>query len=118
MLRRICLVVDDDPAIRTFVKAILQREEFETVEADGGNAALEVASRLNGSLALVVSDIQMPDGDGLSLAYRLRDRFPAVPVVLTSGYGRPEADFEFLEKPFSWTALAGVVRRVALSDVP
>src|SRR5581483_11440340 len=45
--RRLSLIVDDDPAIRTFVRTILEAEQFEAVEADGGRAALAMAKALH-----------------------------------------------------------------------
>src|ERR1700675_4545169 len=66
------LVVDDDPDIRAYIKQILKRDGFETLEAGGGNAALEIVKLLDGCLDLIVTDIQMPEGDGLSFANAVR----------------------------------------------
>ena len=62
------LVVDDDPDIRAYIKQILQGEGFETLEAEGGNAALGIVKMLSGGLDLIVTDIEMPEGDGLNFA--------------------------------------------------
>ena len=104
--------VDDEPAIRDFVRVILQREGFLTLEADGGRRALEIINALGGRICLVVTDIQMPDGDGLSLAKGVRARFPSVPILVVSGHLRPDNSFHFLEKPFTWAALQQAVRRI------
>jgi DNA-binding NtrC family response regulator len=112
MGRRICLVVDDDPSIRAIVKVILQREGFETLEADGGNAALEMVRALGDSIDLIITDIQMTKGDGLTFARAAREQSASLPILLMSGYARPDATFEFVQKPFSCETIAKVVRRL------
>jgi CheY-like chemotaxis protein len=109
---QVCLVVDDEPSVRTYVSAILQQEDFRTLEAEGGAHALQIMQELHGGVDLIVSDIQMPNGDGLSLAQAVRKSFPAVPVILLSGGVKPEASFEFVKKPFLPATLVRAVRKV------
>jgi DNA-binding response OmpR family regulator len=108
----IALVVDDDPAIRDFIKAVLQREGFVTLEAEGGRRALEIVEVIGGGIGLIVTDLQMPDGDGLTFANEVRRRFPTLPILIASGLSRPEEPFEFLEKPFTWAAVQLAVQRL------
>jgi len=65
---------------------------------------------------LIVSDIQMPNGDGLSFAQVIKQSFPTVPVILISGDVRPDSnsnfEFEFVKKPFLPEALMSVVWKV------
>jgi DNA-binding NtrC family response regulator len=61
---------------------------------------------------LIVSDIQMANGDGLSLANAVKNSFPALPVILVSGNASPDAEFEFLKKPFLPAALVNAVRKI------
>src|ERR1017187_2072254 len=61
------LVVDDEPAVRGLTSAILREEGFQTLEASDGTQALQIVLALEGEVDLIVSDIQMPNGDGLSL---------------------------------------------------
>ena len=96
----VSLVVDDEPSVRRYVSTILQREDFRTLEAGDGAHALQIVQELDGGVDLIVSDIQMPNGDGLSFAQAIKGAFPAVPVILVSGNARPDADFEFVKKPF------------------
>jgi CheY-like chemotaxis protein len=109
------LVVDDDPDIRAYIKQILQRDGFETLEAEGGNAALEIVKLLDGCLDLIVTDIQMPEGDGLSFANAVREVFPSVPIILVSARTRPDTIFEFVEKPFGFETLMRAVRKFIIS---
>jgi len=108
----IALIVDDDPAIRDYIKAILEREGFVTLEADGGRRALEIIEVIGARIGLLITDIQMPDGDGETLATEVRQRFPRMPILLASGRVRPDGPFEFLEKPFSWAAMQNAVQRL------
>ena len=106
------LVVDDDRAIRSYIRVLLQREGFETVEAAGGKAAMETVKMLGGCVDLIVTDIQMPDGDGLSFANAVRKSFPSVPIILVSARARPNTVFEFVEKPFASATFVRVIRKL------
>ena len=111
------LVVDDEPKIRAYIKAVLRRECFEILEAEGGNQALEIVKMVRGRIDLVVTDLQMPNGDGLSFANAVRKTFPSVPIVLMSGRAKPDTVFDFVEKPFTAEALAQVIRKLVARPV-
>ena len=106
------LVVDDDPTVRAFVSSVLQRQHFETLEADGGNRAFEIVQSLSGQIDLIISDIRMPDGDGLTFAEAVKKAFPSVPIILVSGDSTPDSKFTFIEKPFASTTLVTAVNRL------
>jgi CheY-like chemotaxis protein len=106
------LVVDDDSAIRTYIQSILHSENFETLEAQDGKHALEMVQMLDGSVDLIVTDIQMAGGDGISLARAVRSSYPSISIILVSGYCKPDLNFDLIEKPFSWATMVSVVRRV------
>jgi DNA-binding NtrC family response regulator len=113
---RICLIVDDEAAIRTYLRAILQRAGIQSLEADSASQALGIIQKLDGRLDLIVCDIKMPgEMDGIDLAYSVRQSFPAVPVILISGYGDVGAaatKFEFIQKPFVPEAILIAVKKV------
>jgi CheY-like chemotaxis protein len=116
---RICLIVDDEPSIRAYLRAILQRERIQSLEADNAAQALSIIHKLGGRLDLIVSDIKMPgEMDGIDLAYSVRNSFPALPVLLISGYGDVEsvkqaaANFEFIQKPFVPETILMAVNKV------
>jgi DNA-binding NtrC family response regulator len=117
MLSRTCLVVDDEPSVRAYIKAIVTRSEFETLQAEGGVNALRLAEELGERLDLIVSDIEMPDGDGLTFVRSARMFLPTVPIVLISGSNnfdpanRPAGFCEFLPKPFSPRMLVEAIDR-------
>ena len=108
----VSLVVDDEPSVRRYVSTILQREHFRTLEAEDGVHALQIVQDLDGGLDLIVSDIQMPNGDGLSFAHAVKGSFPAVPVILVSGYATQDDGFEFVQKPFKPATLVTAVRKL------
>ena len=108
----VSLVVDDEPSVRRYVSAILQREHFETLEAEDGAHGLQVVNQLGGGVDLIVSDIQMPNMDGVTFAHAVKNSFPDMPVILVSGYSEADGGFEFVEKPFSPGALMKAVRNV------
>jgi CheY-like chemotaxis protein len=109
---RVCLIVDDQQSVRTYISTILQQEEFETLEAEDGTHAFQMLEELDGRVDLIVSDIQMANGDGLSLAQAIRKMFAAVPVILVSGGEKPDAGFEFVKKPFLPATLMSAVRKL------
>jgi DNA-binding NtrC family response regulator len=117
MPTRICLLVDDEPAIRTYLRTILEREELQCLEADSATQALGIVKHMEGRLDLIVTDIRMPgDIDGIDLAYSVRNSFPAIPVILISGYGDEEslrtaaAKFRFIQKPFAMDTILKAIR--------
>jgi DNA-binding response OmpR family regulator len=83
----------------------MQREKFQVLEAQDGVQALRLASKVGDALDLIVSDIQMPGGDGLTLARSVRESFPRLPIILISGQvesasQRSGISFEIVQKPF------------------
>ena len=114
---RISLVVDDEPAVRKFISAILQREHFQTVEAGDGAHGLRIVQELGDEVALIVSDIHMPNGDGVTFAQSVKAEFPAVPIILVSGQAERHPEFGFVRKPFQPSALLNAVREVVAGNL-
>lgn len=77
------LIVDDEKAIRDILSEMLSVMGFEVTVASSGNEGLNLFSR--NSFALVVTDLQMPDMDGWTLALRIKDKSPNTQVVLITG---------------------------------
>jgi len=118
------LLVEDEPAVREFAAAVLGGAGYRVLQAHSGVDALEVWKWHASRIALLVTDLVMPDGlGGVELAARLRKEKPALRVVLTSGYPnesigaefRPPAGTLFIQKPYKPQELAQVVRD-ALDD--
>ncbi len=112
------LVVEDDDAVRTFVRQALAAQGYTVLEARSGVEALRFLQQTDQPLDLVVTDLIMPDMGGRELATHLRLHRPALPVLYTSGYSKdpgeeaqPNAEY-FLSKPFGPLDLAKKVREV------
>lgn len=114
------LLVEDEDAVRAFASRALKARGYEVLEADCGEAALELMRERGRSVDLVVSDVVMPGIDGPTLTRQLKDEFGPVKVILISGYAEDairknletEQDVEFLPKPFSLKELAQTVKTV------
>ena len=118
MSHKISLVVDDEPSVRNFIRAVLRSDGFQTIEAENGVQALELMRKLGTGVDLLVSDIKMPKMDGITLACSVRAEFPAIPLILVSGHAEieqvehPDPDFEFVQKPFLPATLLSRVKKL------
>jgi PAS domain S-box-containing protein len=118
------LVVEDNAGVRHIVVRLLRDLGYRVLESDCAAAALEQLAL--GQADLLLTDIIMPGGlNGAELARMARERWPALKVVLTSGFpqGRVKGDdqfaagYELLTKPYSKEELATVLR-AALDGSP
>ncbi len=117
------LLVEDNPDVAEAITAMLRSLGYGVVAAADGAAALRRLDE-GGRFDLVLSDIVMPGAvDGLTLAGRLRERRPELPIVLATGYSQAAetpAGVEILHKPFDLdilaTALAAARGRAASAD--
>ena len=83
------LLVDDEGAIRSLVRVVLASDDREFVEACNGTEAQEILE--TSEFDLVISDVIMPDCDGIELVMAIRRKLPKVPVIVMSGGGRVQA---------------------------
>jgi two-component system, cell cycle response regulator CpdR len=110
----IALVVDDEPSVRHYIGMVLRGDGIQTLEAASGTEGLHLVCELQGQLDLIVSDIQMPDGDGNWLACSVAKEYPAIPCLLVSGVEQRHASVNagFLQKPFLPAELLQMVHRM------
>ncbi|CAN5847114.1 hypothetical protein BH11PSE8_BH11PSE8_37870 [soil metagenome] len=80
------LYVDDDEVVALTMQSLLERAGYRVTCRSNGTDALTELEAFPGRYALVISDFNMPDMSGLVVAQRVREREPALPVVITSGY--------------------------------
>jgi PAS domain S-box-containing protein len=114
------LVVEDETSLRLLLRAMLPAYGYEVRVAPTALAAIDICSQSPGdaSIDLLLTDIVMPDMNGLELARRIRHLRPAVRVLYMSGYtedvllqrGELESGSFMIAKPFSGAALARKVR--------
>lgn len=117
----IVLVAEDEPFIRSVVERVLQGSGYVVLAAEDGMRALQIAQAHVGPLHVLLTDLKMPELDGVSLAKRLRHIRPDVRVILMSGsFDRPthaRGGWTFLQKPFAPGALLETVRSALGKDV-
>ncbi|HZZ57056.1 MAG TPA: ATP-binding protein [Opitutaceae bacterium] len=113
------LVVDDEPAILAATQRVLERAGYTVLTAAGGAEAERVAAEQRDAIRLVITDLMMPEMDGITLVSRLRRLLPPVKYIGVSGLdpnqraeSLAQAGFaEMLAKPYELAALTAAVNR-------
>jgi two-component system, NtrC family, sensor kinase len=109
------LLVEDDVEVRNVAGELLQGMGCQVIQASDGRSALAVLER-DRAVELVISDIAMPGGlSGLELARIVRQRYPGIPILLSTGYSQyaPQVvseGFTLVEKPFRPDTFAASIR--------
>jgi PAS domain S-box-containing protein len=114
------LLVDDEEAIRSVAKRMLERIGFEVLAATNGQDALAVFRNTADRLACVVMDLTMPHMDGDAAFREMRRIKPAVPVILSSGYNQQEVAERlvgkgldgFMQKPYQLSQMVETLQSV------
>lgn len=112
------LVVEDEPIVRMAAMDMVADAGFVPIEARNATEAVELLERRT-DIRIVFTDIDMPGGlDGVKLAAAIRDRWPPIEIILTSGNLRPVAEVMpprsvFLAKPYTEAQLAERIRQSA-----
>lgn len=108
------LVVDDDPLIAMTMNAVLTDMGHQSREAHSGKAALELLET-GCVIDVIITDYAMPGMTGIQFAERVKAKWPALPVILASGYAElPEdsgADIIRLPKPYGRADLIRAINR-------
>jgi len=95
------LIVDDDPAIRSACRHILNGAGYVTQEVEDGLAALELVQASDLPFHLVITDVVMPRMSGVALLDALSLSHPSLPVLLMSGYTLEELRARGIDTPCS-----------------
>jgi putative nucleotidyltransferase with HDIG domain len=109
------LVVDDEERVRHLIAAVLKRKGYETVEAAHGKMALELL-RMH-PVDLIITDLRMPEMDGLALLEVCRERHEQVGIILLTAYGTIQSAVQamkrgasdYITKPFNISDLEAKV---------
>jgi two-component system, cell cycle sensor histidine kinase and response regulator CckA len=111
------LLADDHESIREMTRQTLVQLGYRVLAACDGEEALRLCDGETPDLAIL--DVVMPKMGGVAAATKLAERFPALRVLLTSGYSaaaggipKESTDLRYLQKPYSPTALAHIVREI------
>jgi CheY-like chemotaxis protein len=118
MERQRVLIVDDDPVIGLSCKKILGAEGYTVLTAEDGETAIKRVSDEN--FDLVITDVRLPDINGLVVLKESRILQPTADVVVISGYPSYEdagesvrlGAFEYIEKPFTPDFMINVAKKV------
>lgn len=111
------LIVDDEAGYRDVLKVIFNSEGYTVQTAENGSRALEKIK--SDKFDVVISDVRMPDMDGISLLEAVRNIYPDIGVVLMTAFGTIDTAREafklgaddFIQKPFNNEELTLIVRR-------
>jgi two-component system, cell cycle sensor histidine kinase and response regulator CckA len=114
------LLVEDEDAVRSLARRVLEAQGYRVLEAKGGSDALLVSQATSEPIHLLATDVVMPQMSGRELAERLTAVRPDLKVLYLSGYmddaiirhGLIHADVPFLQKPYSPDSLLQKVREV------
>jgi len=107
------LLVDDEKGIRNIVSEFLTHFGYEVLSAGDGKEGM--SAFLGSVFNLVITDLDMPEVDGLTFASYIKERSPHIPVVLITGGGFAEGGLEdpfdvVMHKPFALSALKETVQ--------
>jgi putative two-component system response regulator len=113
-----CVVVDDEPGVRSFLTRILQAQGFQCFEAGSGREALRVLDFI-GEPPLIISDMLMPEMNGINFLEMVRTRYPDTSVIMLSGASETSTAVDclhrgaadYLLKPISGSELQARVTR-------
>jgi two-component system response regulator PilR (NtrC family) len=110
------LVIDDEPSMREMLGIMLGKEGFEVVLADSRAAAARALA--TGRVAMVITDVKLPDGDGIEILRHVKSASPETVVIVMTAYGSTQSAVaalklgaeNYLIKPFDIEELRIVVR--------
>lgn len=112
------LIVDDEENTRIGLTKLLSKEGYEVESAANGNEALDYLELKK--VSLVISDINMPDMNGLVFLRELSRKFPSINVIMITAYGGVESyleamnlgAYEYLHKPVRLDELRSVMKKI------
>ena len=113
------LLVEDEPAILSMTKVLLERQGYTVLAASSPNIAIRLAQEHAAAIHLLMTDVVMPEMNGRELATNLQALYPGLQLLFMSGYtanvidhhGVLDPDVHFIQKPFSMRDLAATIRK-------
>jgi CheY-like chemotaxis protein len=119
------LLVEDEAAVRSLVRKVLERRGYLVLEATNGAEAIQIAESYSDRIDLILTDVVMPDIGGPTLVEILAPRIADLRVLFMSGYtdqeiirrGVDEFHAGFIGKPFSPDEWAVKVREILDADI-
>ena len=116
-MKKAVLVIDDEAIVRVSCKRVLEPQGYEVALTERGEDALKMLQEKE--FDVVITDLLMPDMDGLEVLKRIKQQWAHIPVIIITGYGTASTAakalelgaFEVIEKPFTPDAILQVVNR-------
>jgi len=123
MGKKLILIVDDEPEIRSVLSEGLSKNGYSILLADRTETALRLLDEK--SLDLVITDVKLPDRDGLQLLETIKNRAAHIPVIVMTGFGSiPNAveamrrgAFDYILKPFALETLEQRIQMALRKDL-
>lgn len=117
MNKKNILIVDDEAKMRRILEIMLQQMEFTVYQAEDGQQALTLINEQ--SIDLIITDLQMPNLDGLGLLKQLRNKHNSVPVIMVTAHGTIETAVaamqygasDYILRPFELEAVEAAIQR-------
>ncbi len=117
MKKGIILVIDDEDIVRTSCSRALTPSGYEVKLAKNGQEGLSIMSE--NKIDLVLTDLKMPDMDGIEVLKKIKQDWPGVEVIIITGYQTVDTAvrsiklgaFDYIEKPFTPDALINAVSK-------
>ncbi len=115
--RPVVLIVEDEALIRLDAIEAIEAAGFDVIEAADADQAIAILEQRS-DIRLVFTDIHMPGSmDGLKLAHFVKDRWPPIKIIATSGHARiAESDLpegsRFLSKPYAAAEITKTINRL------
>ncbi|HNZ11485.1 MAG: Transcriptional regulatory protein ZraR [Deltaproteobacteria bacterium ADurb.Bin151] len=111
------LIVDDELNMRLVLSAMLKKEGYEVAAASNGSEALQILK--SGPVAAVITDLKMPQIDGMELLDRVSQKYPNIPVIMITAHGTvatavealKKGALDYITKPFELEELKNVVSK-------
>jgi DNA-binding response OmpR family regulator len=108
----VVLVAEDEVMVRNIVRIALEAMGIFVLTASDGKQALELSRKFPGAIHALVSDVAMPNLDGLGLCEQIRRERPEIKLLLMSSTGGPVKGIAFLQKPFGVEELKQKIRQL------
>jgi len=111
------LIVDDELNMRLVLTAMLKKEGYEIASAADGSEALSILK--SGPIDAVITDLKMPNVDGMELLDHMNDKHPAIPVIIITAHGTvatavealKKGALDYITKPFDLDELKNVISK-------
>jgi CheY-like chemotaxis protein len=115
--RPVVLIVEDEALLRLDAKEVIEDRGFDVLEAKSADDAISILEQRN-DIVLIFTDINMPGSmDGLKLVHFVRNRWPPIKIIATSGHARITVDdlpegSHFVPKPYEPTEIANAIHQL------